>query len=147
MHKKKEFAYPATLIKDQKSGGFVVRFRDIPEAITQGEDVTDALTQGADCLEEAVAGRIRLEESIPAPSKMRKGEFLIPLPVLMAAKASLYLAVKEAGITKVELAKRLKCDEKEIRRLIDPHHKSKIDRIETALEALGIQLIIGYRAA
>jgi antitoxin HicB len=143
----KSFAYPATLISDRKAGGFVVRFRDIPEAITQGDDLSEALLQAADCLEEAVAGRVRLEESIPEPSKVRKAEYLVPLPALMAAKASLYLAIKEAGITRVELAKRLKCDEKEIRRLIDPRHKSKIDRIESALEALGKQLIVGYQAA
>ena len=60
----------------------------------------------------------------------------------MAAKAAIYLAMREAGITKVQLARRLKCDEKEIRRLLDPRHKSKIDRIEAALEVLGKPLIV-----
>ena len=30
-------AYAATLTPDQEDGGFVVTFRDIPEAITQGK--------------------------------------------------------------------------------------------------------------
>ena len=78
----------------------------------------DALLQGADCPEEAIAGRIRMEEGIPLPSRPRRGEHPIPLPGLMAAKAALYLTMKEAGITKVQLARRMKCDEKEVRRLI-----------------------------
>ena len=143
----RNFTYPAILTPDRKAGGFVVAFRDLPEAITQGEDVAGAVLEGADCLEEAIAGRIRQEQSIPEPSRLRKGEHAIPIPALMAAKAALYLAMKEAGITKVQLARRLKCDEKEIRRLLDPRHRSKISRIERALEAMGKQLIVSYRAA
>jgi antitoxin HicB len=141
------FAYPAKLTPDRKDGGFVVTFRDIPEAITQGEDVAVALSQAADCLEEAIAGMIRLEGAIPPPSRPRKAEYCIQVSALMAAKTALYLALKEAGLTKVQLAKKMKCDEKEIRRLIDPRHKSKIERIEAALEVLGKRLVVGYRAA
>ena len=143
----KSFAYAARLTPDKEAGGFIITFRDLPEAITQAEDVAEAMQEGADCLEEAISGRIRLGESIPGPSRARKGEVPIPVPALMAAKAAIYLAMQEAGITKIELAKRLKCDEKEIRRLLDPRHKSKIERIETALESLGKKLVVGYRAA
>jgi antitoxin HicB len=143
----KSFAYAAMLTPDKKAGGFVITFRDLPEAITQAESFAEAMREGADCLEEAVAGRIRRGEPIPEPSRARKGEVPIPVPALMAAKAAIYLAMQETGITKMELAKRLKCDEKEIRRLLDPRHKSKIERIETALESLGKRLVVGYRAA
>ena len=143
----RSFTYTATLKPDREVGGFTVTFRDLPEAVTQGEDVAEAIAQASDCLEEAIAGRIRLEESIPEPSRMRKGEYPVPVPALMAAKAAMFLAMKETGLTKVQLAKRLKCDEKEVRRMLNPRHKSRIDRIEAALEALGKQLIVGYRAA
>lgn len=52
------FVYPATLTPDIEDGGFVVRFVDFPEAITQGESVQDALQEATDCLEEAIANRI-----------------------------------------------------------------------------------------
>jgi antitoxin HicB len=55
--------------------------------------------------------------------------------------------MREENISKIELAKRLKCDEKEVRRMLDPRHKSKIERIEATLESLGKQLVVGYRAA
>ena len=59
-----QFIYPAMLMSDEQSGGFMVTFPDVPEAITQGHDFGDGLGQGADCLEEAIAGRIRRGEPI-----------------------------------------------------------------------------------
>ena len=36
----RHFTYPAKLTRDRKDGGFVVTFRDVPEAITQGNALT-----------------------------------------------------------------------------------------------------------
>ena len=47
------FQYPAVFARDKESGGFVITFPDLPEAITQGEDLPDAIEQAADCLEES----------------------------------------------------------------------------------------------
>ena len=57
---------------------------------------------------------------IPLPSKTRKGEYLAALPVGSAMKAAVYLAMKEQGISKTDLARRLDLDEKEARRILDP---------------------------
>lgn len=83
------FIYPATLIPDEVDGGFTVIFRDLPEAITQGDTVEECLVEAADCLEEAVAGRIRRGHELPAPSKCEKGEKLVPVPMQTAMKAAL----------------------------------------------------------
>lgn len=135
-----EFAYPAFLSREPD--GFVVTFRDVPEAITQGDDVAGALAEAADALEEAVAGRIRRGDVIPEPSRPRGGEHLVPVPAQTAAKAALYLALAEAGITKAQLAARLGCDEREVRRLLDPRHASKLPRIQRALATLGKRLAL-----
>ena len=140
------FMYPALLTPDEQDGGFVVTFPDVPEAITQGEDVSDALQQAADCLEEAIAGRIRRHACLPEASLVGSGRYPIPLPAQTAAKAALYLAIRQAGLTQVELAARLHCDEKEVRRLLDPRHASKMSRLESALAALGQQLVVGVQA-
>lgn len=132
-----DFAYPVTLTADEVDGGFVVTFRDVPEAITQGDDTADALTQAADALEEAVAGRLRRGDPIPEPSAPGPGQAVVPVPALTAAKAALYLALQEAGINKSDLATRLGCDEKEVRRLLDPKHPSRLSGIQKALAALG----------
>jgi antitoxin HicB len=45
--------------------------------------------------------------------------------------------MRERGITRVELARRLRIDEKEARRMLDPHHATKAERLEQALAVLG----------
>ena len=136
-----EFSYPVTLTPDEADGGFVVTFQDIPEAITQGETVADALAEATDALEEAIAGRIRRGDRIPEATPAA-GRPRVPVPAQTAAKAALFIALNETGITKSELAARLECDEKEVRRLLDPRHPSKLPRIQKALALLGKGLSI-----
>jgi antitoxin HicB len=137
-----EFVYPVNLTPDETDGGFVVTFPDVPEAITQGTDVSDALAQAADALEEALAGRIRRGDPIPEPSETGPDQQVVLVPALTAAKAALYLALREARISKSELAQRLGYDEKEVRRLLDPKHLSKLPRIQKALAALGKRIAV-----
>jgi antitoxin HicB len=142
-----QFVYPAVLTPDAKDGGFVVTFTNLPEAITQGETVDEALREAADCLEEAVANRIVSGLPIPPPSRLKRGQYTVPLTAQTAAKAALYIALQEARITKAALAKRLHCDEKEVRRLLNPRHPSKLPRIESALAAVGRRLIVSLQSA
>lgn len=139
------FLYPARF--SRRTGAVLVRFLDLPEAITEGEDEADARAQAADCLEEAIAGRIRRGDAIPPPSRPQKNQHVIPVPAPTAAKAALYIALREAKISKVELASRLRCDEKEVRRLLDPRHPSKLPRIQEALAQLGKRLVVQMQAA
>lgn len=140
------FNYPATLIQ-QEEEGYLVRFNDFPEAITQGDTVEDALNEAIDCLEEAIANRIEMKLNIPTPSCPKKTDYIILLHTTFAAKTALYLAMREQKLSNTSLAERLNCDEKEVRRLLDPHFKSKMPRIEQALHLLGKKLqleIVSY---
>ena len=65
-----------------------------------------------------------------------------PVPAEAAATAALYLVIKDAGLSRVQLAAVLGVDEKEVRRLLDPHHASKLPRLEAALEKIGKRLVI-----
>ena len=132
-----QFTYPVTLTPDKEDGGFVVTCRDLPEAITQGDTIEECLSEAADCLDEAIAGRVDDKADIPVPSKHEKGEYLVSLPLQTAMKAALYLAMKEAGITKVELARQIGTNEKEVRRILDPHYGTKLPTMERALAVLG----------
>lgn len=135
------FSYPVNLIP-QDEGGFVVEFPDFPEAITQGENEEDALREAADCLEEAIANRIIMKLDIPLPQS-KNHKYIVPLEVVLAAKCAFYLALKKTEYNNTFLAKQLKCDEKEIRRLLDPRYKStKISRLEEALKFLGTRLTL-----
>lgn len=133
----REFAYPARFAPDKKDGGFVVSFRDIPEAITQGETADECREEATGALQAALEGRILSGLEIPKASKPKRGEHLIAVPVQTALKAALYLEMQRSGISQVELARRLHIDEKEARRMLDPHHSTKAERLERALAVLG----------
>jgi antitoxin HicB len=143
----RDFSYPVELTAASE-GGFVVRVPDVPEIVTQGEDFGDALAQAADALEEAFAGRIKASDTIPIPSPAN-GRPMVAVPPLMAAKAALALAIREAGMSQAELARHLEVDEKEVRRLLDPRHPSKLPRLAMALAVLGkgIEISIFDRVA
>ena len=47
-------AYPATLTPDP-DGGFTITFRDVPEAITEGDSREEALLRAQDALKSALA--------------------------------------------------------------------------------------------
>jgi antitoxin HicB len=139
------FEYPVELTIDE--AGFVLAvFPDLPEAGTDGADQAEALDEAADCLATALAFRIIERKEIPPPSPARGRPTVTP-GTLIAAKAALYLAMREQKVSKVALAKRLGCDEAEVRRLLNPRHASKIDRMDDALAALGKRLVVEVRAA
>ncbi len=133
----RQFTYAVRLTADKDDGGYVVTCRDLPETVTQGETIEEALAEAADALEEVIAARIDDGREIPTPSPAKRGERAVSVPPSMALKAAVYLAVQQAGISNSELARRMKLDEKEARRILDPHHPTKLPRIEAALPVLG----------
>jgi predicted RNase H-like HicB family nuclease len=97
----------AVRLEPAKEGGYVVTCRDLPEVVTQGDDFEEALAQASDALDEAFAARIDDGEDFPEPSPPRKGEYIVAPSSDLSAKAALYLAMKEAAISKVALARTL----------------------------------------
>jgi antitoxin HicB len=130
------FVYPVALAEDQE-GGYVVSCRDLPEVITQGDTREDALEAAEGALQAASEMRIQDDEDIPAASEAQRGEVLVAVPIGTAMKVALYLAMREQGVNKSELARRLGVDEKEARRMLDPKHSTKIPALERALHLLG----------
>ncbi len=71
-----------------------------------------------------------------------RGRTIVAVPALEAAKLALHDAMLTAKVSNVDLAHRLGIDEKAVRRLRDPLHRSRIEAVEEALHALGRQLEI-----
>ena len=134
--------YPASFVPEGNGKGLHVRFPDLPEALTGGDDLADTLAQAADCLAEAIAGRIARGHPIPSPSKTRRGQHLINVPLYLAPKLALYLAIRERGIPNTELARRLGVSETVIRRMLNPKHDSRPEKIQAALAALGKRIVV-----
>jgi len=133
----REFVYPARFTRDRKDGGYVVLFRDVPEAITQADSLAECREEAAGAPQAAIGGRIMDGLEILVASRAKRGERTVAVPVQTVLKAALYLAMREGCITRVELARRLHIDEKEARRMLDPHHATKAERLEQALAVLG----------
>jgi antitoxin HicB len=121
------YAYPYEL-SEQPEGGFTVTFPDVPEAITQAETEADAARLAEDALVTALSFYADDAEPVPHPSPAL-GRRLAYLPLLVAAKLALHDAMLAAEISNVALARRLGVDEKIVRRLRDPLHKSRIDEV------------------
>ncbi len=101
----KRFLFPALLTPDKKDGGFVVTFRDLPEAIIQEDSIKEALAEAADCLEEAIAARIDDRLDISYPSQLEGSEYLVAVPIQTALKATLYLAMSNEQCARQGLPK------------------------------------------
>lgn len=137
-----DFAYHVILEPD--SDGWLLRCPDLPELLTGGTDRVEALESATDALEEVIAARIRHGEALPVPSPPPGGLdadwALVALPPLMAAKAALAEELRESGLTRSALARRIGVDEKEVRRFLDPRHATKLARLHDALGKLGLDV-------
>lgn len=130
--------YPVDLQPD--SGGYVVLFPDIPEALTQGDTREEALAMALDALITAFDFYFEDNQAIPLPSEVT-GDY-VEVPLSVASKVLMLNALVESGLTRVELADRIGIKKQEVNRLINLHHSTKIDAIQRAMNALGKQLDI-----
>lgn len=133
-------SYPIELEDDD--GTILATSPDFPELTTFGEDRDEALERAIDALEEAIAARIHMAQDIPLPSR---GRNRATLPTLTAIKVILYQGMKDQKIGKAELARRLGWHLPQVDRVLDVHHRSRLDRMDAALRAIGRQLEVSAR--
>ncbi|PLY41178.1 antitoxin [Janthinobacterium sp. ROICE36] len=131
--------YPASFTPDP-DGGYVVTFRDIPEAITQGDDDDEAMFMARDVLREAMSIYFDEKRPVPMPSKAQRDERLVDLPISVAAKVLLLNEMLTQKVNASELSRRLGASPQTAARLTDLEHATKIDQIDAALQALGKRL-------
>lgn len=137
-----QFRYPYETEPDGDS--LVVRFPDVPGALTQVDPGEDFEATVRDCLVAALGRYVEHRLPVPAASPSR-GRATIALDVMTSAKLALAQVMSGQGISNVELARRLDVDEKAVRRLLDLDHPSRIDRLEEALASLGRTLQVSVR--
>ena len=130
--------YPVELRRDG-DGAWLLTAPDFPELATFGKGRKDALARAEDALEEAIAARIAHRDDVPRPSR---GRVTVTLGSLTAVKVLLYRGMREQGVGKAELARRLNWRLPQVDRALDIGHKSRLDRLDAALLAIGLQLRI-----
>jgi len=140
------FVYRARFEPGAKRG-IVVSFPDVPEAITEGIDKADARLQAEEAL--GLALLTYPARGLRLPKAVARGRELVPIAVEpeVAAKLALLEAFRAAKISKSELGRRIGKDEKEVRRLLDPKHPTKLRSLTEALRHLGRRLVLGVEDA
>lgn len=127
--------YPIKIRRDGRY--FLVTFPDIPEAITQGETKEEAVEAARDALETALDFYFDEKRIVPAPSRLKRGQLFVELPISLTAKVLLLNEMLRQKVRPAELARRLHTTPQEINRLTNIRHASKIDGIASAMKALG----------
>ena len=140
------FAYPAKF-SDGGGGRVLVEFMDLPRVATDGRDEREAMEEAMDALGSDLSIRLSRQEDIPSPSAVKRGQRLVPVPLWLAPKLALYLAMRDQHLSNSELGRRLGVHEKVVRRMLDPGHATKAAKIQAALAALGKQMVVDVRDA
>ena len=135
-------AYPIKLENDD--GTILATSVDFPELTTFGDDREEAVARAVHALEETIAARIHDRKDIPPPSR---GQTHAVLPTLTSVKVLLYQGMREQGVSKAELARRLGWHMPQVDRVLDIEHRSRLDQMDAALGAIGRRLSVAAAAA
>lgn len=138
------YLYPAT-VESNNEGGFIAKFRDVPEAITEAWDLEELKNNARDALISAIDFYIEDRKAFPVGSTVKSGEITIELPASVVAKVLLLNTMVQANVRPIDLARKMKVKPQEVTRLTDIRHATKIDTIQKALRALGKELVITLR--
>ena len=132
-------AFPAVFERDE-SNRLVVHFPDLPQAHTDGATQEEAFEEAIDCLGSTIAFLLADREPVPRPSPAKPGQQIIPVPLWVSGKLALHWALASAGINQSALARRMGVRETVVRRLLDPRHNVRPERLQQALAALNVHL-------
>jgi antitoxin HicB len=138
------YAYPVEV--EEAPDGVTVTCQDVPEMVTDGKTRAEALERAADALVTALSFYVEDGRPLPRPSPAR-GRPIVAVTALEAAKLGLHDAMLSAGLSNMELGRRLGMDEKAVRRLRDPLYRSHIGAVEVALRSLGKRVEVTVRGA
>ncbi|QHH99223.1 type II toxin-antitoxin system HicB family antitoxin [Acinetobacter dispersus] len=137
--------YPVSFTHDTDNS-YLVRSRDIPEALAVGYSEEEAIAEAVNGLESAFIIYMTERRHIPLPSKKLKGEHLVKLPFRVSLKIALFNAMLDKGLKKADLARELKWDQKQVDRLLSLTHSTKLEALEEALLAINEDIDIGITA-
>ncbi len=131
------FSYPVRP-EEQPDGSYVMHVRDFGGA-TQAANRGAALQAAEDYIGTWIDMLVEMSRDVPHPSEAQPGEELVAAPIDAAAVALLHQALREHSVTRVELARRMGKHEKEVRRMLDPKHGTKLATFRAAFRALGVR--------
>jgi antitoxin HicB len=134
-------------IEPDDSETFLVTCSALPELTTFGETREAASRSASDAVEEALAARMSEGRDLPPLEKADDSRAAFAfLPVMTSLKVALYRALREEGLTRTDLQRRLRWPHREqVDRLLQLDHASRLQQLEAAFHALGRDLEISVK--
>jgi antitoxin HicB len=119
----------------------------LPELTTFGETRDDAARRASGAVEEALAARMSDGRDIPPLERAADNDAGFAfLPIVTSLKVALYRAIREDGITRAELQRRMRLPHREqVDRLFRLDHASRFQQLEAAFHALDRDLEISVK--
>lgn len=116
-----------------------------PEVTTFGADELEACVHAGAAIEEAIAARIARGKDVPRDNQTLQPVdglkiLFVRTSALTDLKVDLYNACRAQGVSRAELARRLKWSRNSVDRLFMLDHNSRLEQIETAAAAIGLEL-------
>ncbi len=137
--------YPVVL-EDDDNATVLARVPDVPGTVTFGEDAAEALAHAEEALSVMISALMDDNEDIPEPSRPKRGQPSVTLSPLVASKVLLYNRMRELGVTKAELARRLGGkNPTHVTRLLNVLHRSRHDQLDEAMTVLGARLVVSAK--
>jgi antitoxin HicB len=133
--------YPVKLTR-LDNGSVMAEFPDVPEALTHGADEENALYWAQDALLVMLSCYMDDRRPIPMPSKPKRGEKLVEVPPMPAMKLAIYQAMLETQVTQAALSEKMGIDARQVRRILDLDHNTRLDHLIRALQCLGKRLTV-----
>jgi predicted RNase H-like HicB family nuclease/DNA-binding XRE family transcriptional regulator len=128
-----------------EDGAICITFPDCPGCISQGDDVEDAMTMAAEALDMWLESHVTDGDIAPRPTAKRG------VPIKVAPGLAVALQVRwmreDAGLTQVQLAKKLKVSQQSVAKLERLKANHSIDTLQRLARALGRHVNVTFEAA
>jgi antitoxin HicB len=122
-----------------------VRVPDFPQARSTGSSKAEAMRRAAEAILTVIDDYVRARLVIPEGSTAPVPGPAVRVPALVAAKVALHNEMRRRGLRKSAMRQRLKWHRPQIDRLLDVRYASKMDQVEKAFDALGLELVVAAR--
>lgn len=137
--------YPVVLSTD--GGSVIARFRDIPEAITEGTDREEALANAVDCLDAALHFLMKDGKPVPFPSAEKPGEHGVVPTAEISMRVALYQAYRGSGLSIADFSQRIGMNPARVREIVSTYRSFDMRKVAEALRRLGRPVVLSVKAA
>ena len=103
------------------------------------------MRRAAEAIVSVIDDHVRARLIIPEGSTAPLPGAAVRVPALVAAKVALHNEMRRRGLRKSAMRERLKWHRPQIDRLLDVRYASKMDQVEKAFDALGLELVVAAR--